>query len=288
MTADVEVTANPAPTGGRVAWSASSRRSPRSVPWACARAGAAASQRRPRSARHLSTLIGLNTAVAGLARLLAAPASPHLTARFGIRGTLFLAIAAAAASAVGFYVFQPFWTWFPLRLVFHFAVSHHVHSVEFWISSVSPPSRRGLILGIYATVLALGFALGAARLLARRQSGLPAFGLGAAMILSAAVRFCSPRAARRSGRDADGAVPSLYLGGPERHLRRVRLRGGRVGRACPVSALRAVSIGFSEGGAARLLSVIASAASPCRSRSVFLATGSRIAGTSSSPSPLSG
>lgn len=52
-----------------------------------------------------TTLIGLNTAVAGVASLLAAPAVSPLARRFGVRGTLFLAIAAAAAANVGFHVF---------------------------------------------------------------------------------------------------------------------------------------------------------------------------------------
>lgn len=257
MTADVEVTGNPAPTSSRVAWSG--------VVAAIASIGAvglALGLGLPLlsvvlEARGISsTLIGLNTAVAGLASLLAAPASPHLTARFGIRGTLFLAIVAAAASAVGFYVFQPFWTWFPLRLVFHFAVTIMFILSEFWISSVSPPSRRGLILGIYATVLALGFALGPLVFSLVGSQGFLPFGLGAAMILSAAI----PLLFATRGTPVLDATPTApfhrYLWVVPSATCAVFVFGAVESGGLALFPLYGLSIGFSEGGAARLLSVI--------------------------------
>lgn len=98
-----------------------------------------------------------------------------------------MACAAAAVSAVGCYVLQPFWTWFPLRLVFHFSVTVLFLLSEFWIGSVSLPRRRGLILGIYATVLALCFAFSPFLFSLVGSRGFLPFALGAGMILLSAV-----------------------------------------------------------------------------------------------------
>jgi MFS family permease len=257
MTADAQVSGCPAPISDRVVWSG--------VVAAIASIGAvglALGLGLPLlsvvlKARGISsTLIGLNTAVAGLASLLAAPASPYLTARFGIRATLFLAIAAAAASAIGFYVFQPFWTWFPLRLVFHFAVTVMFILSEFWISAVSPASRRGLILGIYATVLALGFALGPFVFSLVGSQGFLPFGLGAAMILSAAVPLLFASRSTPVLDETPTAPFHRYLWAVPSATCAVFVFGAVESGGLALFPLYGLSIGFSEGGAARLLSAI--------------------------------
>ena len=94
------------------------------------------------------TMIGANTAVAGVASLVAAPLVTPIARRLGVRLTMALAIVAAALSALGFYFFVPFWTWFPLRLVFLFAITALFILSEFWINAAAPPGKRGFILGI--------------------------------------------------------------------------------------------------------------------------------------------
>ncbi len=46
---------------------------------------------------------------------------------------------------------------------------------EFWITALAPPERRGLVMGVYATVLALGFATGPAVLAGVGTSGWPPY-----------------------------------------------------------------------------------------------------------------
>ncbi|MBN9052641.1 MAG: MFS transporter, partial [Rhizobiales bacterium] len=58
---------------------------------------------------------------------------------------------------------------------------------EFWINAAAPPSRRGLVLGIYATVLSLGFATGPLLFSLIGSEGVLPFALGAMIILLAAV-----------------------------------------------------------------------------------------------------
>lgn len=133
------------------------------------------------------TMIGLNTAVAGFASLLATPLTTPLARRFGVRQTMMACIIAASASALGFYYFTSLAAWFPLRLVFHFAVTTMFVLSEFWINTAAPPGRRGLVLGIYATSLALGFAGGPFIFSQVGSQGLMPFALGAGIILAAAI-----------------------------------------------------------------------------------------------------
>lgn len=109
------------------------------------------------------TWIGLNTAVAGLAALAAAPLVSPLIRRTGTPVLLHLALAIAAASFALFPV-TPFWAWFPLRFVFSGALTCLFVVSEFWINAVAPDQRRGLVLGIYAAVLSTTYAAGPALL----------------------------------------------------------------------------------------------------------------------------
>jgi MFS family permease len=107
---------------------------------------------------HSATMIGLNTATAGIASIAAAPLATPLASRMGVAWAMLLMIAAGALAFVGFYFASAFWMWFPLRVVLHVALTVLFILSEFWISASAPPRRRGLVLGIYATVLSLGFA----------------------------------------------------------------------------------------------------------------------------------
>ena len=106
------------------------------------------------------TLIGINSAMAGVAAMAAAPFTTRLAHAWGTSTTMLLAILLSAISGLGFYYIENFWLWFPLRLVFHGAITTLFILSEFWVNAAAPPARRGLVLGIYATVLSLGFALG--------------------------------------------------------------------------------------------------------------------------------
>jgi MFS family permease len=83
-------------------------------------------------------------------------------ARIGAAPFLAMMLILATASFPLFYVFDDFFVWLLLRFVFHGAIGIAFVLSEFWISALAPPGRRGLILGIYGTVLSLGFAIGPA------------------------------------------------------------------------------------------------------------------------------
>lgn len=107
-----------------------------------------------------STWIGINTAVGGVATIVSAPFLPRFVRIIGAGPLLLAAIAAAALSLLAFKVTDSFLLWFPLRFVFGVALCVLFVVSEFWINAASPPDRRGLVIGIYATVLSIGFAAG--------------------------------------------------------------------------------------------------------------------------------
>jgi len=134
-----------------------------------------------------STLIGLNTAMAGVAAMAAAPITTKLAHKYGVAPTMIWAVVISAISALAFYYAQDFWMWFPLRFAFHGATTTLFILSEFWINAASPPSKRGFVLGIYATVLSLGFAGGPLLFSILGSDGILPFAIGAGAVLLAAI-----------------------------------------------------------------------------------------------------
>lgn len=105
--------------------------------------------------------IGLNTAFAAVAALLGSPFYPKLISKWGLRP--FLIVALVTMISPYFLVYfagdQIIW-WYPLRFVFAIGGGALFAGAEIWINAIAPDRIRGRVLGIYATCLALGFALG--------------------------------------------------------------------------------------------------------------------------------
>jgi MFS family permease len=134
-----------------------------------------------------ASMIGLNTAIAGFATIAAAPLSTPLATRFGVVWTMLAMIFIGALSIIGFYFATAFWMWFPLRAILHVALTVLFILSEFWISTSAPPSKRGFVLGIYATVLSLGFAGGPWLFAQIGSQGFLPFGVTFALVIVAAI-----------------------------------------------------------------------------------------------------
>ncbi|MBA3448416.1 MAG: MFS transporter [Pseudaminobacter sp.] len=134
-----------------------------------------------------ASMIGLNTAVAGLASIAAAPLATPLAVRFGVVWTMLGMILMGALSFVGFYFAPAFWMWFPLRVTLHVALTVLFILSEFWISTSAPPERRGFVLGIYATVLSIGFAFGPWLFAQMGSGGFMPFGTVFLLVMLAAI-----------------------------------------------------------------------------------------------------
>lgn len=154
---------------------------------------------------HSATMIGLNTAFAGVASIIAAPFAAPLASRFGVAATMLAMSLAASVAFLGFYAAESFWMWFPLRLVLHFAITVLFVLSEFWITATAPAAKRGLVLGIYATVLSLGFAIGPWLFSQIGSAGILPFLVAAGMALLAAPPVA---AAWRESPDLRASTPS--------------------------------------------------------------------------------
>jgi MFS family permease len=134
-----------------------------------------------------STLIGANTAMAGIASIMTVPFVNAIARRFGMVNTMVLAAVIATISLMGFHFFPDIRAWFALRITFHGAIAASFVLSEYWINSSAPNSRRGFILGIYATVLSLGFAAGPSLLAVLGSQGATPFLVGGAIILASTI-----------------------------------------------------------------------------------------------------
>lgn len=202
--------------------------------------------------------IGLNTAAAGFASIAAAPVATPIASRYGVVRTMVAMLALGGASFAGFYLADGFWAWFVLRLGLHFALTVLFILSEFWINHSAPPRRRGMVLGIYATVLSLGFALGPWIFAQVGSEGFAPFAIALGLIAAAAIPVL---AAWRESPDLGGEGGSHH--GFVRHLVSVPTATAAVfvfgavetgGFALlPVYGLR---LGLSEGDSAMLLTMI--------------------------------
>jgi MFS family permease len=156
---------------------------------------------------HSATMIGANAAVGGVAAIFAAPFAIPLASRLGVVGAMLLMFVVGSASFVGFYVFEPFWAWFPLRAALHIAMTIIFILSEFWISSSAPPARRGLVLGIYATCLSLGFAIGPLIFAVIGSQGFLPFGIACGFVVLAAVPVIAAAKQSPSVRHDDEDAP---------------------------------------------------------------------------------
>ncbi|PZU82704.1 MAG: MFS transporter [Shinella sp.] len=203
-----------------------------------------------------STMIGLNSAMAGIAAMAAAPVTMKLAHSYGVAKTMLWAVVISALSGLGFYYADQFWMWFPLRLAFHGATTTLFILSEFWINAAAPPRRRGLVLGIYATVLSVGFATGPLLFSLIGSEGVLPFMVAAVAILAAAVPIYIAR----------GESPALDTK-PERHFFRyillvptataaVFVFGAVEAGGLSLFPIYATRSGFTESQAALLLTVM--------------------------------
>jgi MFS family permease len=134
-----------------------------------------------------ASMIGLNTAVAGIASVAVAPIATPLAERFGVVWTMLAMILLGSLAFLGFYFADAFWLWFPLRAILHAAITILFILSEFWISISAVPERRGFVLGLYATVLSLGFALGPWLFSQMGSGGFLPFGVTFGIVMLAAI-----------------------------------------------------------------------------------------------------
>jgi MFS family permease len=153
--------------------------------------------------------IGINTAMAGFASIAVVPFVPGLAARFGVAPVLAAAVCATTASMFLFYVIRDYAAWFAIRFLLSAGLGTLFVLSEYWITTTAPAGRRGIVMGIYATVLALGFAAGPVLLAVAGTAGFAPYGVGAALFALAGV----PLWLARRWLPAVEREPHLSIGG---------------------------------------------------------------------------
>jgi len=204
-----------------------------------------------------STLIGFNTAVAGLASVLVVPFVPRWASRFGVNALLWTAILGGAVLLLLFKLLFSFAWWLLLRFVFAVCLSTLFVLSEYWINAVAPPRRRGLVMGVYAAVLSFGFSLGPLILVVVGTSGWPPYLTGAALFLLGALplvvaRDLSPGVHGGTGR----SVLSLIFTAPTATLAAFVFGAVETG-AIALLPIYGLAIGKDAESAATLVSAVA-------------------------------
>jgi MFS family permease len=115
------------------------------------------------SARGVSErMIGLIVAAAALSTLVSTPLAAPIAARFGTATTIAGCTFFAAAIIPFVWATTSLALLFALVFAYGFAITLCFVLSEYWINAVTPQARRGFIMGLYATMLSIGFALGPA------------------------------------------------------------------------------------------------------------------------------
>ena len=134
-----------------------------------------------------ASIIGANTAVAGIAAMMVVPFVTPLARKLGVVNSMISLIVTSILCLSGFYLTENLPAWFVLRFVFSASITAIFILSEFWINSASDEKYRGVILGIYGTVLSLGFAFGPGILAIVGTHGILPFLIGGGIIISAVV-----------------------------------------------------------------------------------------------------
>jgi MFS family permease len=113
-------------------------------------------------ASHLE--IGVNAAAPAVAMLIGVPLMPAIVSRIGLPRLLIIASLLIAIPILTLRLVPDIAVWTALRAVIGLGVAAAFFGSELWIVAGAPPARRGLLIGIYGTVLALGFLAGPAAL----------------------------------------------------------------------------------------------------------------------------
>src|SRR5262245_25531287 len=134
-----------------------------------------------------ATVIGLSMTVSGIAGMVTIPLVPRLAAKVGVARLMALCVVCLVLMFPLFKVTYSIAWWFPLRALYGIPLGALFVLSEYWINAAAPPERRGFVMGVYATVLSLGFAAGPAVLLVVGTSGWLPYIAGTAMVLLAAL-----------------------------------------------------------------------------------------------------
>jgi len=198
-------------------------------------------------------LIGVNAAMHALGVLVMAFLLPRIVARVGIRRLVILALILSAATLALFPV-TPVWLWFPLRILLGAASEVMFVLSETWTNSLSTEATRARAMAAYTAALSVGFAAGPLILSGVGTTGATPFLIGSAVALTAALFVASPRVTAPAFDHPAKETPLYFMRLAPVAIAAITLNAAIETAGLSFLALYAVSLGWNEVGATRLMS----------------------------------
>ncbi|MDQ6433049.1 MFS transporter [Mesorhizobium sp. LHD-90] len=132
-------------------------------------------------------LIGMSAAMTPLGFILSSFFIPAMSRHVGSgRLAVFCALSAAVLLVAIAWRQDALW-WFPLRFLLGFAANPLYVISETWMIAMAPAERRGRLMGVYASIVSAGFALGPVTLAIVGTEGWAPFLVGVAAFLLCAL-----------------------------------------------------------------------------------------------------
>ncbi|MDX6805173.1 MFS transporter [Terrihabitans rhizophilus] len=203
------------------------------------------------------TMIGINTAMSGVATIMLAPFIPNIAARMGTRRLLISALVLGAAVFISFYYAGPFWLWFPLRFLFGVSLCVLFVLSEFWINAAAPEGSRGLVMGIYASCLSVGFAIGPTVLTIFPPTSMTPYVIGAVLFLLSIIPVALAGQLMPSIDHTPSNQVLLYLAAAPSAVLAAFIFGAVETGGMSFLPLYGLRNGYSEASAALLVSILA-------------------------------
>lgn len=157
------------------------------------------------SARGISErTIGLLASTLAISALFATPFAPRIAARFGTANVIATLTPLAALLIPFVWLIENIVYLFPIVFLYGGAISLCFTLSEYWINAATPGHRRGFVMGLYATLLSLGFAIGPAIISALGAHSIAPFMIGSVLMALSAIpailaRTVSPNIGATSG-----------------------------------------------------------------------------------------
>lgn len=204
-----------------------------------------------------ATLIGLNTAMVGLAHIIFTPLVPRVLRHVPMMPFLFGCLLVAAAGLFAYVLVPDIGWWFPIRFVTSAAMAGLFMVSEIWVNQLAEEQSRGRVIGLYATVFAGAFAVGPAALLLVGTQGVTPFAITAAITLAAALPLLAARGAVPEIRGKPTRPLAAYLAAAPAATFAALAYGAIETQVFNLLPVFSVRIGASEGVAAFVLSIFA-------------------------------
>ncbi len=159
-----------------------------------------------------AALAGLNSSIGVLAVVFVSPFVPRLVRRFGALPVIYAGIVLTAAAILVIPATGGISLWFLFRFLIGVGMGLIWVVSETWLNMVAGDANRGLVAGLYSTILGLGFAAGPMVIAAVGIAGYLPFIVSAGLIVISALPLIAARrlAPRRIGSGDHTAWKTLF------------------------------------------------------------------------------